>query len=129
VRVQQKIGVDASAPHEARALVDSLRGELGPETIELLRLVLSELATNCVQHGRADTSISVIVEQTTTDQIHVEVGCASGISQPHIVRAGYRGGAGGFGLRLVDKISTDWGVRHQNGRTIVWADVPASPRE
>jgi len=110
-------------------MVDLFRGDLGAETIELLRLVLSELATNCVQHGGADTAISVLVERTTNGQIHVEVGGASGVSQPHIVRAGYRDGAGGFGLRLVDKISTDWGVRHQNGRTIVWADVPVSPRD
>jgi len=122
VRVHRNLRVDAGAPRQARETVDPLRNELGHETVELLRLVLSELTTNCIQHGRADSGISVTVESTTTDQVHIEVGCASGVSQPQIVRAGYRGGAGGLGLRLVDQISTDWGVRNQNGRTIVWAD-------
>ena len=58
--------------------------------------------------GRVAARTSVTVESTTTDQIHIEV-------EP-------RDGAGGLGLRLVDQISTDWGVRNQNGRTIVWAD-------
>jgi anti-sigma regulatory factor (Ser/Thr protein kinase) len=127
VRLKQQLDVDASAPRRARAMVDQLREELGQETVESVQLVLSELTTNCVLHGSADSAISVAVEWTGSDRVHLEVDCARGRSQPHIVRAGYRGGSGGLGLRLVDKVCADWGVRNQDGRTIVWADVVRAP--
>jgi anti-sigma regulatory factor (Ser/Thr protein kinase) len=127
--LQTQLALDRSAPRAARELADSLRAETDVEAIELVRLVLSELATNCAQHGGGDSLMTVTVDLSTADQIHVEVDCPSGTSQPHIARAGQRGSRGGLGLRLIDTICTDWGIRQDDKRTIVWADVPSAPAE
>jgi len=70
--------------------------------------------------------MSVEVDFRVADRMHVEVDCPSGASQPHIARAGNRWSTGGLGLRLGDKIRTDWGVRQEDERTIVWADIPVA---
>jgi anti-sigma regulatory factor (Ser/Thr protein kinase) len=127
VQLKEQLDLDASAPRRARAIVDRFQ-ELDQDAADSVRLVLSELTTNCVLHGGADGAISVTVEWAAPDRVHLEVDCAQGASLPRIVRPGVRGGSGGLGLRLVDKLCADWGVRSQDGRTVVWADVVAASR-
>jgi anti-sigma regulatory factor (Ser/Thr protein kinase) len=39
---------------------------------------------------------------------------------------GPRGGGGGYGLLLVDRLTDQWGVDHRD-RTVVWAELSSGP--
>src|SRR3954453_17109285 len=43
---------DAHAPAEARRALDPLQPELDPDSLDELRLLVSELVTNAIRHGR-----------------------------------------------------------------------------
>jgi anti-sigma regulatory factor (Ser/Thr protein kinase) len=86
-------------------VLDSL-GKLSQDMTDRVALIASELATNAVQH--ANTSFSVRVERTDS-LIHVEV-VDTGVGEP-TVRAAQPHDYSGRGLRIVESLADEWGVR------------------
>ena len=81
-------------------------------------VVTSELATNALKHAETGFEVSVIVEG---DAVRIEVqdgagalGLASDIARD----------TGGFGLRLVEHFSTEWGVEVRGDDKAVWVRLP-----
>jgi anti-sigma regulatory factor (Ser/Thr protein kinase) len=122
VEVVEQLPLEASAAQRARALVEPFRELLSDGAFDVLRLLASELVGNCVRHGGRRGGITVDVKWEG-DHVRLAVGCASGPGRPRIVTAGYRGGGGGLGLRLVDRLARQWGVTEAGGQTWVWAEV------
>lgn len=109
----------------ARRVVERLGEEVDPITLANLRLLVSELVTNAVEHARAPGDIGL------------EVGLRDGIVRVEVID----GGAGftpelrreadplssGWGLRFVDRLSERWGTDAAGGGR-VWFELPARVR-
>jgi anti-sigma regulatory factor (Ser/Thr protein kinase) len=102
------------APGLARAaLADRFADGVQPNCAETLKLLSSEVVTNCVQHARADAGVPIELRAwRLTGCVHVEVSTDSPPFRPVPRR----------GLSLVDKLSRSWGVV-DNGRNTVWFKV------
>lgn len=91
--------------------------EVTAEDRAALELVVSELVTNAVLHGRGSIEMYVNASDTV---VRIEV-CDQGGGQPRMLpveRSGPR--LGGRGLRLVDQLVDTWGATVRPGRTVVW---------
>jgi anti-sigma regulatory factor (Ser/Thr protein kinase) len=111
-----------AAAGAARAVVRRAAGDgVAPAVLADVELVVSELATNAVLHGRAPFRLGA---WRGRDRLHLAVEDA-GTDRPRPRRPG--DGEGGRGLVLVDRLSICWGVAPRpGGGKVVWADVPLS---
>jgi anti-sigma regulatory factor (Ser/Thr protein kinase) len=101
---------DRSASRIARAAMSPLRPNADVD------VVVSELVTNAVIHGAPPITMRAV---RNFDRIHVEVRDA----EPAFTE----GDAQSRGLRIVEALSTNWGVRyHGRDGKAVWAEVHAS---
>jgi anti-sigma regulatory factor (Ser/Thr protein kinase) len=85
---------------------------------ESARLVSSELVTNALRHGRGKIELRVTL---LSEFLRIEV-VDEGTERAPSVRHESPGESGGWGLRIVDQLATQWGVFE--GTTHVWADLP-----
>lgn len=86
-----------------------------------VRLLLTELVTNALRHSaiRPDEEIGVRAEvEDGTVRIEVHDPGGNGDVEPRA--PGARGG--GYGLFLVDQLTSRWGVERRDGTT-VWAEL------
>lgn len=83
-------------------------------------LMVSELVTNVGLHARTEALVSVSVRDGC---LRVEVTDRS--HQPVEVRPHALGAETGRGLRIVDALASDWGVRQTATGKTVWFEVPA----
>jgi anti-sigma regulatory factor (Ser/Thr protein kinase) len=111
----------ASIPAARRFVRDALR-EQSPAIVDAAELMACELATNCVRHARTDFELAI----HSRDQIRVEVrDTGPGRPQP---RSPAPREPSGRGLRIVEAMSSTWGVvRASSGKT-VWFTLPHQPR-
>lgn len=123
-----RIGLERNveAPLLARAAVAGFfaEKEIGPEALSTLTLLVSELVSNAVIHPNAPSSSDILlcVRLLEKSIVRVEVtdqgdGFTPAPRDPHRPR-------GGYGLYLVDKQATRWGVDRQGG-TRVWFEMPS----
>ena len=116
----------ASVPAARRFVTEVLVAAGASALLEDARLLISELAANAVLHAGTDFSVTVhlsaqrlYVEVRDGDALHADPMRArgSGASDPD---APEPGPADGHGLRIVAKLSEDWGVRVVDHGKIVW---------
>lgn len=112
---------DEHAPAAARRAIDDLDPVFDPDTVADARLLISELVTNSVQHGRGD-SIVVHIDGELPGVLRCEVidDGAGFVPRARQESAPF----GGWGLDLVEQIASSWGVRE--GSTHVWFELPAA---
>lgn len=114
----------AQAPSEvrrARRLTRSLLARWGlPERADTAELLVSELVTNALQHGRGPVGLSVFA---SLDRVHFQIADADPL--PLRPRAAKEADLDGRGLHLVDQLALGWGTRHTPVGKIVWFDLPA----
>lgn len=120
------IETPAVARHELErwlpdSLADADRGAL--------RLLVSELVTNSVRHAAASRRPVGLHVRIATATIRVEVRDGGGGFDPGTPRprsgeeaAGY----GGYGLFLVERMASRWGVERDDG-TLVWFELDLAP--
>src|SRR5215207_9625463 len=105
-----------------------LEGWLPPTLTEddrgALRLLVSELVTNSIRHVAGSAEPVQLLVRIDAGAIRVEVrdggaGFEPGKPEP-------RGADGGFGLFLVERMASRWGVETRNG-TIVWFELDIAP--
>ena len=109
---------DAQAPRLARRFVgDALTGRTDEGSVEVARLLVSELVTNAVVHAASAVEVEV-----TQDEAGVVVRVRDADTGPLVSRSG--GGTeldeGGRGFMLVDRLAHAWGTEHGGGRKTVW---------
>jgi anti-sigma regulatory factor (Ser/Thr protein kinase) len=104
----------------ARRALDVLRGAVDQDAMAELRLLVSELVTNAVRHGRPrETEVELHV---SLDGDHARVDVIDGgrgFVPPS--RPPASGQPGGWGLVVVDRLADRWGVEG-NGSTRVWLE-------
>lgn len=113
---------EPSSVREARSFVKRVLVERGfNDAVDLVTLLVSELATNAVLHAR--TAYSVIVS-TSRQDVTVEVLDGSDVPPRH--RQNSSSAATGRGVALVDRLATSWGTSQaSNGFAKgVWFTVP-----
>jgi anti-sigma regulatory factor (Ser/Thr protein kinase) len=92
------------------------RAQIDPDLDHTVSLLTSEVVTNAITHA-ADHG-----------DIQVAAAFAPGYARIEVLDRGpgfdpdVRHGAAGFGLRLLDKLATRWGVERASG-TLVWFEV------
>jgi anti-sigma regulatory factor (Ser/Thr protein kinase) len=116
--VHIRLPPDDTCAKTARRFVDEqLDWVAGEEWRENALLVTSELVTNAYKHGKGTIEVRI---KPLRRQVLIEV-----IDQGEPGSVRFREGTGergGWGLRIVDQLANQWGVR--KGTTHVWAKLP-----
>ena len=110
--VELELPHDLAAPATARAQVDELG--LDHERCQELKLVVSELVTNAVLHGRGPVSLRL---DANGDVVRGEVtDSGTGFNQTTPRSLSPDDEEGGRGLYLVDQLCRDWRVESRPSR-------------
>ncbi len=111
---------DARAPAAARQFVAEVAAGCPDDVVADARLLVSELASNVVRHGRRGR---VRVRAAVTDRggVRVEVANERGGFLPR-ARSRTEEQVSGWGLEIVDRLATRWGV-DRGTPTVVWFEV------
>jgi anti-sigma regulatory factor (Ser/Thr protein kinase) len=115
----------------ARRALDGWLTELvGEDTANAARLAASELVANAVRHGELQPGDTIRLIGTATDDIvRVEVEQPTATTDAHVIAPGEREPQeGGYGLRIVEELSSAWGVRAE-APGAVWFEVDRDERE
>jgi anti-sigma regulatory factor (Ser/Thr protein kinase) len=110
-------------PALARRQLDRwLPASLGDAERGALRLLVSELVTNCVRHAvqREDEAVQLAV-RVAAERIRVEVRDGGPGFEPEATPRPH-GADGGYGLFLVERMASRWGVDQEQG-TRVWFEL------
>jgi anti-sigma regulatory factor (Ser/Thr protein kinase) len=114
---------------EARRAIEELADQERLPRVEDVRLLVSELVTNCVIHGGAGPADRVTVSvERPHDLIRVEVR-DRGRGWTKRTRSRDLDSdepPGGWGLMLVGELADRWGVESEQG-TCVWFEMAADP--
>jgi len=113
---------DTSAPRRARRALHEARL---PEDLEhTVDLLATELIANAVRHAHLEGDQRIVfAARFVGDFIRVEVADPGPGFNPEKARNGR-----GFGLRMVDKLASRWGVEPAGEGTRVWFEVDRRSR-
>jgi anti-sigma regulatory factor (Ser/Thr protein kinase) len=116
-----------SSPAKARRELERLDGTVPPGILEHVRLLVTELVTNCVRHAGLDEGapieLRVVADGTKLWSEISDTG-------PGFEADGSRpepGRIGGWGLYLLDQLAERWGIDRRGGRTRVWFRLRCAP--
>jgi anti-sigma regulatory factor (Ser/Thr protein kinase) len=99
-----------------------LDGRVDADTLDDIRLLVSELVTNSVRHSGTASGASVRLTVASRGRsVRVEVIDAGRGFDPK-PRTKPRDEAGGWGLHLVERIASRWGVTKSRGAR-VWFEI------
>lgn len=120
--IDLKLRATPGAVPDARRALDALDDQVSPQTLDDLRLLVSELVTNSVRH--ADLTESQAIElkvKLMPETVRVEVNDQGSGFQP-TPRTAQSDDQSGWGLYLVSRLSDRWGVT-SDGVTRVWFEL------
>jgi anti-sigma regulatory factor (Ser/Thr protein kinase) len=115
-------GGEKAAGHARRVLAGWLATAVPAHSLGDVQLLVTEVVANCVRHGgvgedgRIDLRVSL-----GGDAVRVEVR-DTGIQVDPRLRAPDFSGGGGFGMVLVERMSSAWGVEHEPG-VVMWFEL------
>jgi anti-sigma regulatory factor (Ser/Thr protein kinase) len=115
----------AYAVTASRLALAGLEDRLDPNVLFDIRLLVSELVTNCVKHARVGPEESIVLSVDMGDErVRVSVRDEGpGFEPPQTPPTEQAAEAGsGWGLFLVDQLSLDWGVE-RNAGALVWFEL------
>ena len=122
--IDLRLRPDMEAPAEARRSLEALRPSLDDLLVDDAVLLVSEIVSNSVRHASLDPSDAIEVRiRGSRSMVHVEVidpGPGFDLEQLRPSREN-----GGWGLRLLDRLATRWGVE-RNHVTRVWFELVSS---
>ncbi len=106
-------------------MLSQLGGQFAETGAADLALIVSELVTNSVLHANVGPHQTLTLECTALpDRLRITVTDPGSRLQPHL-RPPERGASGGYGLAIVEALSSAWGVvRNPAGTTSVWCELP-----
>jgi anti-sigma regulatory factor (Ser/Thr protein kinase) len=119
--IDLRLTPDVRAPQEARRSLEALRPSLDDTLVDEAVLLVSEIVTNAVRHANLDANDSIEVRVRGSDALlRVDViDPGPGFDRDHLpVPNGRRG----WGIWLVERLATRWGV-DRNDVTRVWFEL------
>jgi Histidine kinase-like ATPase domain len=122
IEIFSRLTHDPASVPEARAALSPLESAVDPSTFETLRLLVSELVTQRVRHGRGWASDELELAVTASrERIRVEVSDYWPGPPGRFGDEGpYRGS--GWTFQLVEAFSDRWGS-DSNGKARVWCEL------
>jgi anti-sigma regulatory factor (Ser/Thr protein kinase) len=112
---------EVSSPARARSWLDGLiDGVASPEQRRDAVLLMSELVTNALRHGRG----GIVCQASLSDdreELHIGVTDASD-QHPELLAVDPER-VGGIGVLLLERIAARWGVAAFPGGKVVWATL------
>ena len=112
------------APSKARKIVRSVTPALSPNAADSVLLMTSEVVTNALRHGRPQPSQEIVLRvERRPHNVHIEVVNDGPVFVPEPPFQPNDERDGGYGLYLVDRLSSAWGVEPEGERTKVWFEV------
>jgi anti-sigma regulatory factor (Ser/Thr protein kinase) len=122
--IDLRLTPDVQAPAEARRSVEALRPSLDDIVVDDAVLLVSEIVSNSVRHASLDASDAIEVRiRGSRSMLHVDVIDPGPGFDPERLRPSRKNG--GWGLWLLDRLATRWGVEH-NDVTRVWFELVSS---
>jgi hypothetical protein len=114
-------GDASSVPAARRFVAQTLESWGQVEASWAAAQIVSELAGNCALHARTEFCVR-LVKQDRTVRLEVQDGSAARVQPRHYGRESTTG----RGLRLVERLGTDWGVDLHAGGKTVWVALRLS---
>jgi anti-sigma regulatory factor (Ser/Thr protein kinase) len=114
-----QIAGSPDAPSEARTALRRFHPDLPPELMQVVVLLASELVANAVKHAGAATvgiRFAVLPEHLRVEVSDEGPGFTPSPGKPD------PSGVGGWGLHLVDELSSRWGISEGPGAR-VWFEI------
>jgi anti-sigma regulatory factor (Ser/Thr protein kinase) len=106
------------APHESRVLVREFLVDRGATDLSFAgELIVTELVANVVRHAHSPIEVDL---SWNDEMFRVEVRDGSSIL-PAVVELANEDG--GYGLRIVEALAQDWGVRQLDEGKAVWCTL------
>ena len=118
-----RLACDPAVVAEARRAVARFEAGVPASVIESARLLVTELVTNSLLHGIAegDGWIDVLIERRA-QCLRIEVADPASTGRSPVLRSVDQSSTSGWGLQLVDRLASDWGVETGSG-TCVWCEI------
>ena len=120
----------STAPREARNRVgETLAGALEEDMLDTLRLLVSEVATNCVEHANAHTGARIdVAVSRPPGTVRVELSTDAPPFEHRSVGSQRPDpeSDGGRGLFIVDALSQRWGIEPSSANR-VWFELATMP--
>jgi anti-sigma regulatory factor (Ser/Thr protein kinase) len=108
------------APAEARQALRRFHPDLAPDLLQVAQLLTSELVSNAVKHSK---TASIALRATVVPHyVRVEVADDGPGFAPAESVTPPASGIGGWGLHLVDELSSRWGTVEADGAR-VWFEI------
>jgi anti-sigma regulatory factor (Ser/Thr protein kinase) len=121
--IDLRLRPDVNSPAEARRSLEVLRPSLNDLLVDDAVLLVSEIVSNSVRHASLDKSDAIqVLVRGSDSMLHVDVIDPGPGFDPE--REGPAEREGGWGLRLLDRLATRWGVE-RNDVTKVWFELTA----
>jgi serine/threonine-protein kinase RsbW len=119
-------GGEKAAGHARRVLARWLADTVPSDRLGDMQLLVTEIVANCVRHGRVgeDGEIDLLVK-LDTNVARVEVRDTGIQADPRLKTPDLSGG-GGFGMVLVERMSSAWGVDHEP-TVVMWFELAFEP--
>ena len=118
--LRRTLPANTLAARVARDAVAFVAEDIPEDARETARLLATELVANSVRHGpngrNGTVDLHVCVER---DHLRIEVADRS----PNAARRKPPSHEGGYGLALVDAMSSRWGAELQEGRNVTWFEL------
>lgn len=124
-RCEFKLAVpaDPRSLRVVRRAVQCLDEAYGADLVSRLAVIYSELITNAIRHAGISRDATLEVElEAGPDVIRGRVVDPGRGFDPAAVPRRHPRQEGGFGLRIVDRLTARWGVR-LDGATEVWFEI------
>jgi len=112
------------APFLARRALAGLEGKIDESVLPDVRLLVSELITNSVKYG-GEGPVRLEVS-AARDRVRAEI-IDQGVGFTPVERNGDLEKVGGWGLHLVEQLTSEWGT--YEGSTHVWFEIDLRDRK
>jgi anti-sigma regulatory factor (Ser/Thr protein kinase) len=122
LRAIYRIDARSDGPMKARQVVErELASALRGQAMYDMKLLVSELVTNGIRHGRRAPGDVITLELLANGRIR----CSVTDHGPGVVAAPAPGhGAAGWGWKLVEALADRWGCTSSEDGTQVWFETP-----
>ena len=119
---------DITGPRLARRVTaDALQANGFRGDIEVVQLLVAEVATNAIVHGRPPLGVTV---RLTGESLWVGVADTATDTSPSMFRRGRRGpedsNTGHWGMQIVDRLADEWGCIREPDNKTVWFTLSGS---